>query len=48
MLEALGSEEERDAAVREVCEVLKPIITREGEDGEYLGYVRLRVVAQKV
>lgn len=45
MLDVLDGEDRKDAVVREVCDVLGPAITR--EDGEYVGYVRLRAVAQK-
>lgn len=41
-------EEEREMVVREVCEVLKTVVGREEDGSEWLGYVRLRVVARKV
>ncbi|KAI9789467.1 MAG: hypothetical protein M1816_006009 [Peltula sp. TS41687] len=39
---------EREAVVREVCEVLEDVVGREEEGGVWLGYVRLRGVARKV
>ena len=44
-LEVLA-EEKREAAVQEICELLKPIITHE-DGSSWLGYVRLRVLAHK-
>ena len=42
------SPQERDAVVREVCDILEIVINRErGEGGLWLGYVRLRVLARK-
>ncbi len=46
-LEGLDSSEKRDAAVKEVCEVLKTVISHEEDDSMYLGYVRLRVFVTK-
>lgn len=46
-LEGLGTSTKRDAAVKEVCEVLKTVIGHEEDDSMYLGYVRLRVLATK-
>lgn len=48
-LEGLGGDKEkRERVVREVCEVLRSVISREeGEGGMWLGYVRLRVLARK-
>ena len=43
-LQAVG-EEKRDAVVREVCEVLESVVSRDG--GQWLGYVRLRMLARK-
>lgn len=41
-------EEKRDAAVRQICDVLQDVVTR-GEDGsQWLGYVRLRGIARKI
>ncbi|KAL8914054.1 MAG: hypothetical protein Q9172_007170 [Xanthocarpia lactea] len=45
--EGLGSLEKREAAVKEVFEVLKTVISHEEDDSMYLGYVRLRVLATK-
>lgn len=38
----------RDEAVREVCEVLRDVVTREEDGSQWLGYVRLRGVARRV
>ena len=46
-LEALSSKEKKEAAVREVCDVLKSVMTHEEDNSVWLGYVRLRVVAKK-
>ena len=46
-LEGLDSSEKREAAVKEVCEVLRTVISHEEDDSMYLGYVRLRVLATK-
>lgn len=47
-LDVLASERERDDAVGEVCKVLESVVAREGGEGVWLGYVRLRVCATKV
>lgn len=41
------SDEKREAAVNEVCEVLETVITHEQDGSKWLGYVRLRVLARK-
>ena len=46
-LEALVSEDKKNAAVKEVCDLLKTIITHEEDGSMWLGYVRLRAVARK-
>lgn len=46
-LEALTPKEKKEAAVREVCDVLKSVTTHEEDDSVWLGYVRLRVIAKK-
>ena len=46
-LEVLPTEEKREAVVREVCDVLKTVITHEEDGSMWLDYVRLKVVAQK-
>ncbi len=46
-LEKLSTKGRREKAVREVCEVLESVITREEDDSMWLGYNRLRVVAKK-
>lgn len=45
MLEVIEDAGNRESAVREVCEVLGPIVTREEDGSQWLGYVRLRGVA---
>lgn len=47
MLEILDSTDARESAVREICDVLETIITREEDGSKWLGYVRLRGVALK-
>lgn len=47
MLDILDSEEARDAAVKEACELLETIVTREEDGSKWFGYVRLRGVARK-
>lgn len=47
MLDVLDSEEARDAAVKEACELLETIVTREEDGSKWFGYVRLRGVARK-
>ena len=46
-LEALTSTESREAAIKEVCDVLKSVMTREEDGSVWLGYVRLRALATK-
>ena len=44
--EVLATHEQKEAVIREVCDVLQTVITH--EDGSmWLGYVRLRVIARK-
>lgn len=45
-LDLLRSQEDKEAAVAKVCEVLDTILTRE-DGSQWLGYVRLRAVAHK-
>ena len=47
ILEKLNDESKREAAVREVCGVLKRVCTHEEDGTQWLGYVRLRVLAKK-
>ena len=47
ILDVLLSLEKREAAVNEVCHVLKTIVTHEEDGSMWLGYVRLRVRARK-
>ena len=47
MLEVIEDEGKRESAVKEVCEVLDPIVTREEDGSQWLGYVRLRGVASR-
>lgn len=46
-LEAIEDEAKRDEAVKEVCELLQTIVTREEDGSQWLGYVRLRGVARR-
>ena len=47
ILESVAIPEKREAAVREVCSVLETILTHEEDGSKWLGYVRLRVHAEK-
>lgn len=47
-LELLDGGEERERAVREVCEILEDVLKRDEDGSLWLGYVRLRGVARKV
>lgn len=47
ILDVVPKGEQREAAVREVCDVLKTILTHEEDGGMWLGYVRLRILARK-
>ena len=40
-------ESKRDAVLREICDVLDPIITRHEDGSKWLGYCRLRAVGRK-
>lgn len=46
LLEA-APEEKREQVLREICDVIETVITREEDGSRYLGYVRLRAVANK-
>ena len=46
-LDGLDSRAKKEAVVKEVCEVLKTVISHEEDGSMYLGYVRLRVLAMK-
>ena len=39
--------EQKQAAVKEVCETLESVLTHEEDGSKWLGYVRLRIVARK-
>lgn len=41
------SEGQRDEAIRAICEVLKPIVTRMDNGSQWIGNVRLRAIARK-
>jgi hypothetical protein len=47
MLDTIEDTVKREGAVKEVCEVLGPIVTREEDGSQWLGYVRLRGVATR-
>ena len=46
-LEALNTDNQKDAAVKEVCNVLHTVLTREEDGSAWLDYVRLKVIARK-
>lgn len=46
MLAVVG-EGKRDEVVKQVCDVLESVVTREEDGSQWLNYVRLRVVARK-
>lgn len=46
-LDVLQTIEERESAVREICDVLNPVVSREEDGSMWLGYVRLRMIATK-
>lgn len=46
-LDALDGEQRQEAAFKEVCEVLKTVMTHEEDESMWMGYVRLRVLARK-
>lgn len=46
-LEVLPEGEKREAVIKEVCDVLESVITREEDGSMWLGYVRLKVLARK-
>lgn len=46
-LDVLRTDEERDSAVREICDVLNPVVSHEEDGSVWLGYVRLRILAVK-
>lgn len=41
-------EDKRDEAVRQICDILEPVVTREEDGSQWLGYVRLRGIAKKI
>ena len=47
MLEGIEDVGKREAAIKEICEVLETVVTREEDGSKYLGYVRLRGLARK-
>ena len=46
-LEVLPTDEKKEAVVKEVCDVLKTVLTHEEDGAIWLGYVRLKVAARK-
>ena len=46
-LELFG-EERQDEAVKQICEVLEPVVTRVEDGSQWLNYVRLRGVSRKI
>lgn len=47
-LDVLRTNEERDSAVREICDVLNTVVSHEEDGSVWLGYVRLRMIAVKL
>ena len=47
MLEVIDDGEQREQAVREICDVLESIVTHVEDGSQWLGYVRLRGVATR-
>ena len=41
-------EDRQDKAVKQICEVLEPVVTRVEDGSQWLGYLRLRGVARKI
>lgn len=41
-------EEKRDDAVKQICDILEPVVTREEDGSQWLGYVRLRGIVKKI
>ncbi len=46
-LDMLPTEDEKEAVVREVCDVLQTVLSHEEDGSMWLGYVRLKVLARK-
>ena len=46
-LALLHTQQERDEAVRLICDILKDVVVRPEDGSEWLGYVRLRAIATK-
>lgn len=46
-LDALPTKKKKEAAVRQVCEVLQTVLTHEEDGSMWLGYTRLKVLARK-
>lgn len=40
-------EDKREEAVSQICGVVEPVVTREEDGSQWLGYVRLRGIARK-
>jgi SAM-dependent methyltransferase len=47
MLDALPDQGMREEVVKEVCDVLQTVVTREEDGSQWLGYVRLRGIARR-
>lgn len=45
-LDVVG-DDKKDAALKEICDVLEPIVTRHEDGSKWIGYCRLRAVARK-
>ena len=46
-LDVLSTMDKKEAVVREVCDVLQTVLSHEEDGSQWLGYVRLKVVARK-
>ena len=46
-LEVLDSDTKKEAVIKEVCDVLQTVISREEDGSTWLGYVRLKVIARR-
>lgn len=40
--------EKQDDAVKQICDILEPVVTREEDGSQWLGYVRLRGISKKI
>jgi hypothetical protein len=45
---AVVEESKRQDIVKQVCDILETVVTREEDGSQWLNYVRLRAVARKI